>query len=116
LFQEPVWFALCKELRPDTINSYEIIYFALCAAGVLVPVLAFTGAFGSGARFDASEADFAVNNFKPIPVSERMEKLSSMQYRVTQEAAGEPAFMNAYWNNHEPGIYVDVVSPDLANS
>ena len=34
-----------------------------------------------------------------------------MQYDVTQkEEATEPAFNNAYWNNEEPGIYVDVVS------
>ena len=33
-----------------------------------------------------------------------------MQFRVTQEAATEPAFENPYWDNHKPGIYVDVVS------
>ncbi len=38
------------------------------------------------------------------------ERLSPEQYAVTQEAATEPAFHNLYWNNHEPGIYVDVVS------
>jgi peptide-methionine (R)-S-oxide reductase len=29
---------------------------------------------------------------------------------VTQEAATEPPFKNAYWDNKEPGIYVDIVS------
>jgi peptide methionine sulfoxide reductase msrA/msrB len=37
-------------------------------------------------------------------------KLTPMQYEVTQRAATEPPFSNAYWNNHEPGIYVDVVT------
>jgi peptide-methionine (R)-S-oxide reductase len=37
-------------------------------------------------------------------------RLSPEQYRVTQEAGTEPAFNNAYWDNKEPGIYVDVVS------
>jgi peptide-methionine (R)-S-oxide reductase len=37
-------------------------------------------------------------------------RLSSEQYNVTQEAATEPAFNNAYWNNKAPGIYVDIVS------
>jgi peptide-methionine (R)-S-oxide reductase len=32
-----------------------------------------------------------------------------MQYSVTQEDSTEPPFDNAYWNNHEEGIYVDVV-------
>jgi peptide-methionine (R)-S-oxide reductase len=37
-------------------------------------------------------------------------KLTRNQYAVTQEAATEPAFRNQYWDNHERGIYVDVVS------
>ena len=37
-------------------------------------------------------------------------KLTPLQYRVTQEEGTEPPFRNEYWNNHEPGIYVDVVS------
>jgi methionine-R-sulfoxide reductase len=37
-------------------------------------------------------------------------KLTPLQYHVTQECGTEPAFQNAYWDNHEPGIYVDVVS------
>ncbi len=38
------------------------------------------------------------------------EKLSEIQYKVTQENATEPPFHNAYWNNERDGIYVDVVS------
>ncbi|SBT44438.1 peptide-methionine (R)-S-oxide reductase MsrB [Micromonospora narathiwatensis] len=41
---------------------------------------------------------------------EAISRLSPDQYRVTQEAGTEPAFDNAYWDNKEPGIYVDVVS------
>ena len=36
--------------------------------------------------------------------------LTHLQYEVTQEDATEPPFRNAYWNNHDDGIYVDVVS------
>ncbi len=38
------------------------------------------------------------------------ERLSDMQFRVTQESATEPPFRNEYWDNHAPGIYVDVVT------
>ena len=37
-------------------------------------------------------------------------QLTSVQYEVTQCSATEPPFRNEFWNHHEPGIYVDVVS------
>jgi methionine-R-sulfoxide reductase len=46
---------------------------------------------------------------KPAP-EELKKKLTPMQYDVTQHAATEPAFRNEYWNNHKPGLYVDIVS------
>jgi methionine-R-sulfoxide reductase len=36
--------------------------------------------------------------------------LTPLQYRVTQEEYTETPFRNEFWNNHRPGIYVDVVS------
>ena len=38
------------------------------------------------------------------------EKLTDLQYRVTQQGATEPPFRNAFWDHREHGIYVDVVS------
>jgi len=38
------------------------------------------------------------------------QKLTSLQYQVTQDDATERAFDNPYWDNKEPGIYVDIVS------
>ena len=37
-------------------------------------------------------------------------RLTPLQFEVTQNAATEPPFRNAYWDNHAEGIYVDVVS------
>ena len=41
---------------------------------------------------------------------EALSRLTNSQFRVTQKDGTEPAFRNEYWDNHEPGIYVDVVS------
>lgn len=38
------------------------------------------------------------------------EKLSPLQYAVTQKAETEEPFKNEYWNNHRDGIYVDIVT------
>lgn len=39
-----------------------------------------------------------------------IEQLSPQQFAVTQKDATEPAFRNEFWNNHDDGIYVDIVS------
>jgi len=39
--------------------------------------------------------------------------LSEDEYDVTQNCGTEPPFKNKYWDNHEPGIYVDIVSGEL---
>ena len=45
------------------------------------------------------------------PTDQEMKaKLTPAQYDVTQCSATEPPFRNEFWNHHEPGIYVDVVS------
>jgi peptide methionine sulfoxide reductase msrA/msrB len=42
--------------------------------------------------------------------AELRQKLTPLQFEVTQQAATEPAFQNAFWNQHEEGLYVDVAS------
>jgi methionine-R-sulfoxide reductase len=51
-----------------------------------------------------------MKNFKKPDEAVLRKQLTSEQFAVTQKAATEPAFHNEYWDNHQPGIYVDVVS------
>ena len=48
------------------------------------------------------------NDYRRTP--ELLSRLSDEQHRVTQQDGTEPAYRNEYWDNHEPGIYVDIVS------
>jgi peptide methionine sulfoxide reductase msrA/msrB len=48
--------------------------------------------------------------YKKPDLSELKKNLTPEQYNCTQEEGTEKPFHNAYWNNHEDGIYVDVVS------
>lgn len=49
-------------------------------------------------------------NFQKPGTDELKQKLTPLQFEVTQHAATEPSFRNEFWNNHKPGIYVDIVS------
>ena len=49
-------------------------------------------------------------DFQKSSQSELRTALTPLQYRVTQENGTEPSFQNEYWDNHQEGIYVDVVS------
>ncbi|MBI9015132.1 MAG: peptide-methionine (R)-S-oxide reductase MsrB [Clostridiales bacterium] len=42
--------------------------------------------------------------------AEIKEMLTKLQYKVTQNAGTERAFDNEYWDNYEPGLYVDIVT------
>ncbi len=59
----------------------------------------------------AQAADSSSDQAYAKPSDEELrERLSDLQYRVTQEDDTERPFKNEFWDNHEAGIYVDVVS------
>ncbi len=58
-----------------------------------------------------SAALSAANSTYAKPKDEELrEKLTPLQYKVTQKDGTEPPFKNEYWNNKKDGIYVDIVS------
>jgi len=66
-------------------------------------VMLATTTFGAAAQTTAK-------TFKKPSDAELRRTLTPEQYAVTQHAVTEPPFQNEFWNNHEAGIYVDVVS------
>ncbi len=51
-----------------------------------------------------------MKTFVKPPDAELKQKLTSLQYAVTQHEDTERPFKNEFWNNHQAGIYMDVVS------
>ncbi len=58
----------------------------------------------------ASTVKYTNKQYKKPPVTEIRKTLTLLQYEVTQKNSTEPPFQNPYWNNKQPGIYVDIVS------
>ena len=54
--------------------------------------------------------DIYAKKYKKPSDKELRNKLTDIQYRVTQKDATEMPFQNPYWDNHKVGIYVDIVS------
>jgi len=59
---------------------------------------------------DAQEGPSERGDFRKPSQEALKKKLTRLQYEVTQEEGTERAFQNEYWDNKEPGIYVDLVS------
>jgi peptide methionine sulfoxide reductase msrA/msrB len=49
-------------------------------------------------------------NFSRPGDAELRRRLTDLQYKVTRQDGTEPPFHNEFWDNREPGIYVDIVS------
>ncbi len=49
-------------------------------------------------------------HYEKPSAAELEKRLTRLQWEVTQNAATEPPFRNEFWDNHEPGLYVDVAT------
>jgi methionine-R-sulfoxide reductase len=67
---------------------------------------------GTDKMGDFEQSNFDTSGMKNEDYSkdELKQMLTPLQYWVTQEEGTEPPFRNEYYSNHEPGIYVDIVS------
>jgi len=62
-----------------------------------------------GIAMAVTKAADAANVCYIEPTEELRARLSPEQFAVLVESGTEPPFRNAYWDNHEPGVYVDAV-------
>ena len=67
-------------------------------------------AWGDERHYEPEGPAESAQSFAKPSDEELRERLTPLQYEVTQEDGTERPFRNEYWDNKEPGIYVDVVS------
>ncbi len=62
------------------------------------------------AQVDSAQAISSTKSYKKMYKEELKNKLTNLEYQVTQEDSTEKPFSNKYWDNKKEGIYVDIVS------
>jgi peptide methionine sulfoxide reductase msrA/msrB len=92
-------------MRPRLILGSIAFTVALAAFGFAVS----THHGSANAASTPTQEDKVTDPKKPGS-ADLKQKLTPMQYHVTQEAGTEPPFRNEYWNEHREGVYVDIVS------
>ena len=102
--------------RPER-SSRGMLVFCAIVLVALGGVALFLSRAGAQKKEDPASPSTTMTNQSPTTESsakhsgdELKKKLTPEQYHVTQQCGTEPPFNNEYWNNHRPGIYVDVVS------
>jgi len=87
-------------------TSHKTLWFGLLGAIVVI-----VGSILFGYAQGQKKENERMNPTKAVPSdAELRTKLTKDQYRVTRECGTETAFQNAYWDNHQAGIYVDLIT------
>ncbi|MEP6690350.1 MAG: peptide-methionine (R)-S-oxide reductase MsrB [Gemmatimonadaceae bacterium] len=92
------------------ISRLFLAAFAAGSTGAAVNRAAAQAALPARVAVQPTGGQKVTHDFKKPSDAELKQKLTPMQYQVTQHEGTEPPFRNEFNNNHEDGIYVDVVS------
>src|SRR3954468_24420628 len=73
-------------------------------------VAAYRGTVAAKPAGPDKEKVMSTKKYTKPAATEIKSKLTPEQFEVTQACGTEPPFHNAFWDNHKPGLYVDIVS------
>ena len=92
--------------QPHKHGSHKTLWIALISA-IVVVVGSILFGYAQGQKKQAEK----MNSTKAVPSdAELRRQLTKDQYHVMRECGTETPFQNAYWDNHQPGIYVDIIT------
>jgi methionine-R-sulfoxide reductase len=87
-------------------SSHKTLWIGFFGAIVVI-----VGSILFGFAQEQKKENEKMNPAKSIPKdAELRTKLTKDQYHVTRECGTETPFQNAYWDNHQAGIYVDLIT------
>src|SRR6476661_5429279 len=91
-------------------RSHRTIYGVVSIAALAGLAVAYRGTVAAKPAGPDKEKVMSTKKYTKPSASEIKGKLTPEQFEVTQACGTEPPFHNAYWDNHKPGLYVDVVT------
>jgi peptide-methionine (R)-S-oxide reductase len=98
-------------------KSRPMLVFCVMVLMALIGAQVFLGRLGAQKKEEKNvhpKTAEAAQTGEPVAAKlsdeEFRKRLTPEQYHVTREDGTEPAFRNEYWDNHRPGLYVDLVS------
>jgi methionine-R-sulfoxide reductase len=91
-------------MRPSILSRLVVLGIVACAA------FAVLRAADKKDSKPSTDKPMKVEDLSKLSDEELKKRLTPEQYRICKQCGTEPPFRNAYWNNHDAGIYVDVIS------
>ena len=91
-------------------RSNRTIFWVVSVVALAGFAAAYRGSVAAKPAGPDKEKVMSTKKYTKPSAAEIKSKLSPEQFEVTQTNGTEPPFHNAFWDNHKPGLYVDVVT------